>query len=46
MSIEENELVGNAFDEYGVRLREEGDFGSLGIRYKILLFLIYFYFYY
>lgn len=30
VSIEENELVGNAFDEYGVKLKEDGDFGSLG----------------
>lgn len=30
MSIEENELVGNAFDEYGVKLKEEGDFTALG----------------
>jgi hypothetical protein len=31
VSIEESELVGNAFDEYGVKLREEGDFGALGM---------------
>jgi hypothetical protein len=30
VSIEENELVGNTFDEYGVKLREEGDFSALG----------------
>ena len=30
-SIEENELVGSTFDEYGVKLKEEGDFTALGM---------------